>query len=157
MKSPQCKLVEENLRFYIDGEVNETIKTNIEFHLESCPDCSKKLKLYLAIVQSEKSIEPPQVPENLVPRLKDSLREELFQKPEKRLTFPGFHWRPQLRFAAAFAGMFAAFAFGAYMLFWGKNEIIKPPKGVPVETRITADMVMENAAASAILTAVMGR
>lgn len=157
MKFPQCKLVEENLRFYIDGEASETIKTNIEFHLESCPDCSKKLKLYLAIVQNEKSIEPPQVPDDLVPKLKNSLREELFQKPEKHRAFTGFSWQPQLRMAFAFAGMFAAFAFGATMLFWGKNEIIKPPKGVPVETRITADMVMENAAASAILTAVMTR
>lgn len=38
-----CKQIDKNLIFYIEGSIKESEKTIIQNHIESCPECAAKL------------------------------------------------------------------------------------------------------------------
>lgn len=60
MKEMNCKTVHKDLIFYLEGNVDETVKTDIENHLSTCKNCSDfalMLKETLNVIEREKSIE----------------------------------------------------------------------------------------------------
>lgn len=59
-----CSKYDELLSAYLDGEVSETEKAEIEAHLESCADCRKYLSL-LRTMRDDLQQELPEAPEML--------------------------------------------------------------------------------------------
>ena len=76
-----CKGVIREISDYIDGELDLTLRQELERHLEHCEDCT------LILDQTRKSIEilcdsePIPLSPEVQSRLRAALREKLTQKP----------------------------------------------------------------------------
>lgn len=76
-----CKGVIRELSNYIDGDLDPTVKQELERHLEHCEDCT------MIVDQTKKSIEilcdskPIKLADDVRSRLHSALRQKLGQKP----------------------------------------------------------------------------
>ena len=76
-----CKGVIRELSNYIDGDLDPSLETELERHLNHCEDCT------MIVDQTKKSIEilcdskPVELPSDVRSRLHAALREKTGQKP----------------------------------------------------------------------------
>lgn len=76
-----CKGVIHELSNYLDGELESSLKLELERHLEDCQDCN------LIVDQTKKTIkifcdsEPVELPSDVRSRLHEALRRKIASRP----------------------------------------------------------------------------
>lgn len=97
----ECTKIQELISALVDGEVSESEKTEIEKHIEACPECKAMFEAFTAV--SESLFELEEVPENL----HESIMREVKNEGRKKKS----PWLKILPLAACFAlVIFAAFS-----------------------------------------------
>lgn len=99
----ECRHVQERLSEYWSRELDTETWSAIDAHLHACPRCRGEWENFRGAMEALKSVPPPELPPNLLPRIRNALS----QRPPSR---PLLWWRSALSFAAVTAFFFAAFA-----------------------------------------------
>jgi len=76
-----CKGVIRELSNYIDGDLDPTLKQELERHLEHCEDCTMVVDQTRKTIRIFSGAEPVSLPEDVHSRLHKVLRERA-QKPK---------------------------------------------------------------------------
>ncbi|MBN1348991.1 zf-HC2 domain-containing protein [candidate division KSB1 bacterium] len=109
-----CKMIKKYAMQYLDGELAETLRTEICDHLTSCPDCAQKVEqLEVAWNQLTPSTQiqaPPYLGMKVLQRV---------NKPVQRKRLPGMIWSgiqrslvPGIAAAVLLIGLLVGFNFG---------------------------------------------
>lgn len=59
---------------YIDGELDENTRRELEEHLENCEPCNRFIRTYETTIKITKKVEPLQMPQELKDRLKSFIK-----------------------------------------------------------------------------------
>ena len=71
----ECEKLRERLPEFADGSLSGPDRARLESHLGQCPRCAAELEDLRTVISAVRSIEPDEVPENLLPRLRQAVRE----------------------------------------------------------------------------------
>ena len=69
-----CELSRKLMSSYIDKDINDIDKKELESHLSLCEECMKEYKLLLSVVQSCNSIEEKELPGDFYKRIHEELK-----------------------------------------------------------------------------------
>jgi len=72
-----CHQVRQLLVEYLDGELDEKTKAELEDHLKDCEPCQKFISTYKATVKITKKADPGEMPVELKDRLKSFIENNL--------------------------------------------------------------------------------
>ncbi|UCC68463.1 MAG: zf-HC2 domain-containing protein [Armatimonadota bacterium] len=75
MPPRECEKLRERLPEFADGSLSGPDRARLESHLGQCPRCAAELEDLRTVMSAVRSIEPDEVPENLLPRLRQAVRE----------------------------------------------------------------------------------
>jgi len=71
-----CSQVKKIIAEYLDGELNETLRSDVKAHLQTCQNCKKAEQALLSIVSPLKQAKRQQVPESVWLNIKESIKEK---------------------------------------------------------------------------------
>lgn len=146
-----CKMVNENLRAYLDKEIIQEQNVLIQEHLAVCVDCQKTVEAFRFVMRAAKSIEHPEVPPALTDKIKKRIQEVRDERRETFLLTAMNALAPLIRLRFAMASFaVVCIIIMAYYSFTLRNA--PETASVPV----TEDLVVETATQSAILTIMTG-
>lgn len=121
----ECSRIQELISALVDGEVSESEKTEIEKHVEVCPECKAMLAAFTAVSESLSALE--EVPEGIHEGIMREVKNE-----GKRKKSP---WLKILPLAACFAlVIFAAF----HISGWETEDVDNMPQ-LTVKAPVEAD------------------
>ncbi len=95
-----CEFYKNLLSSYIDNDINEIDRIELEKHLKTCKECLDEYKLLLSIVRSCNSVEEVELPRNFNYELQDRLKNLSNKKTNKK--YLSFNWRWVSGIAAIF-------------------------------------------------------
>lgn len=101
-----CEIVRSLMSSYIDKDINEIDKVELEKHLESCPDCMEEYRLLLSTIQYCNELEEIELPETFHQDLMHKLHELGSNKAKKKFFSRNWGW------VAGVAAVFVVAAIG---------------------------------------------
>lgn len=119
-----CPEVRELISAYIDGEVSESEKSNIERHLENCPGCRLDYEQTREIVKALHDIHDEELPQGFEAELHGRLKEVSRKKSLGRVSFIN---SPRLRALAGIAACLLIMFLARDVLFDGSLRMKKEP------------------------------
>lgn len=105
-----CELVRSLMSSYIDRDINELDKNELEEHLEICQECMDEYRLLLSTVQYCNSMEEIELPMNFHDELYEKLKASNDKKYSKK------HFRINWKWAAGIAAVFIVVIIGISQL-----------------------------------------
>lgn len=105
-----CELVRSLMSSYIDRDINELDKNELEEHLEICQECMDEYRLLLSTVQYCNSMEEIELPMNFHDELHEKLKASNDKKYSKK------HFRINWKWAAGIAAVFIVVIIGISQL-----------------------------------------
>ncbi len=77
-----CEQITDLLNDYINQEMDATLRAAFERHLQNCTDCAAFLKTYHQTMHVTQTLRYEDVPEEMLTRMQQFLREKLKQGPD---------------------------------------------------------------------------
>ena len=77
-----CEQITDLLNDYINQEMDATLRAAFERHLQNCTDCAAFLKTYRQTMHVTQTLRYEDVPEEMLTRMQQFLREKLKQGPD---------------------------------------------------------------------------
>lgn len=105
-----CELVRSLMSSYIDRDINEIDKNEVEEHLKMCQECMDEYRLLLSTVQYCNSMEEIELPMNFHDELYEKLKASNDKKYSKK------HFRINWKWAAGIAAVFIVAVIGISQL-----------------------------------------
>ncbi len=90
----KCARVKDLMTDYIDGEVSEVLRKEIEGHLETCPDCRSTERSLRAAIEPLRGAKKFDAPEEVWQRIKETIGRE---SETRAHPFPASEWTALLR------------------------------------------------------------
>jgi hypothetical protein len=131
----RCSRAQKLIPFFINGELQEQQRRNVDEHLRRCDACKKMADEYAALSRLAQSAPTPVEPEGFYDNFYDEVmaRIDRSSKPSKRSPAKKFAW-PVIRPRLAFAGIGVAIAVAVFALF---STIKNDAPRVTLETYLT--------------------
>lgn len=107
-----CENIRKRLEAFLDGEVEEAEKTEIQRHVEECPECARALRQLQNLSGVLQTWKAEELPRGLYDRLKSRL--ESRKSWWRKYLTPAFAGRATLRFAEIAAVVFITLAVSRY-------------------------------------------